>query len=251
MPRANFYRAKLIERIAFSEELALFRFRPDESLSFRPGQYATIALKNGDKLIQRPYSIVSSPYEAFLELFIELVPQGELTLRLWDLKVEDEVLINRRIVGSFTLDEESGRKRHLMTATVTGVAPFISMTRTRRIEIQRGKIDPYQFAIIHGASHSSELGIYKDELAELSREGWLTYVPTVSRPWGDADWKGETGRVEDVLRKYADQLGFDRLNASAYACGHPQMIKNVRGVLERARFATEQIKEEKFFPSKK
>src|SRR6266852_3970414 len=139
MPRLNFDRARLIERIDFSEDLALFRFRPDSAVSFQPGQYATLALEDGDRLIQRPYSIVSSPYEPFLEFFFELVPAGALTPRLWDLRVDDEVLIRNRIVGRFTLDETSGMKCHAMAATVTGVAPYLSMARTARMDLQLGK----------------------------------------------------------------------------------------------------------------
>jgi ferredoxin/flavodoxin---NADP+ reductase len=60
--------------------------------------------------------------------FLELVPQGALTTRLWDLKVEDEVLLRNRIVGRFTLDESV--MCHSMAATVTGAAPYISMVRT-------------------------------------------------------------------------------------------------------------------------
>ena len=245
MPRLNFDRATLIERIEFSEDLALFRFRPDSPFSFQPGQYATLAVEDGDKLIQRPYSIVSSPHEPFLEFFLELVPQGALTTRLWDLKVEDEVLVRNRIVGRFTLDESV--KCHSMAATVTGAAPYISMVRTVRMDLERGKSEPHRFVIIHGASRSAEFGIYRDELTELSREGWLTYIPTVSRPWEDPEWKGETGRVEDVLRKYSDQLGFNHTNAVGYACGHPQMIENVKAIFARAGFPKERVREEKFF----
>ena len=104
-----------------------------------------------------------------------------------------------------------------------------------------------QFAVIHGCSYSCELGVYKDELAELARVGWLNYIPTVSRPWADVDWKGETGCVEDVIRKHADRLGFDYTNSVAYACGHPQMIENAKAILTRARFPSANIREEKYF----
>ena len=82
----------------------------------------------------------------------------------------------------------------LMLATVTGVAPFISMARTQRINLERGAAQPHHLAIVHAGSHSSEFGTYHDELTDLARSGWLKYVPTVSRPWTDSDWKGETGR---------------------------------------------------------
>ncbi len=36
---------------------------------------------------------------------------------------------------------------------------------------------------------------------------WFTYVPTISRPWDEPEWTGETGRVEDVMRKHADAAG--------------------------------------------
>ena len=43
-------------------------------------------------------------------------------------------------------------------------------------------------------------------------------------PGAEPNWMGETGRVEDIMRKHADQLGFDHSNSVAYACGHPQMV---------------------------
>ena len=49
------------------------------------------------------------------------------------------------------------------------------------------------------------------------------------------------------MRKYADQLGFDHRNSVAYACGHPQMVANVKAILERARFSRDHIKEENYF----
>ena len=247
MARDSFYQAQLIERINFTEDLALFRFRADRALNFLPGQYATLAVEDGEKLIQRPYSIVSSPFEPFLEFFIELLPEGELTPHLWDLKPAEKVLVRNRMVGRFILDEASGLNRHLMLATVTGIAPYISMVRTHRLKIERGKTELQHFAIIHGASHSRELGIYKDELTESARNEWLNYIPTISRPWIDTDWRGETGRVEDVIRKYSDLLGFDCARAIAYACGHPQMIETAKSILARARFPNEHIKEENYF----
>ena len=73
------------------------------------------------------------------------------------------------------------------------------------------------------------------------------YIPTISRPWEEPNWLGETGRVEDVLRKHADRLGFNHTNSVAYACGHPQMVENVKGILARARFLKDHIREEEYF----
>lgn len=243
----KFYRSELLEKIVFSPDLARFRFRPPDSFNFIAGQYATIAFEDGGELVQRAYSIASAPHEGYLEFFIELVAKGQLTPRLWKLKPGDDVLIRKRIVGDFVLDKRSGRTRHLMLATVTGIAPFVSIIRTEKAERERGQESPHRFLIIHGASRSWEFGGYRKELDEIAREGWLRYIPTISRPWEDPKWKGEVGRVEDVLRKHADRFGYDRKVATAYAVGHPQMIENVKGILTRAMFGEEQIREEKYF----
>jgi ferredoxin--NADP+ reductase len=243
MTQANYYTADLIERIDVSANLAVFRFRPAEQLSFAAGQYATIGVAIDGVVIERPYSIVSSPHERLLEFFVELVPRGDLTPKLWELKLGSSILIRRRIVGHFSLDTRVNR--HLMLATVTGVAPFVSILRTHQIERSAESQD--RFLLIHSASRSVDLGPYLVELEDLSRSGWLSYLPTISRPWQEPDWKGEVGRVEDVVRKHADHLGFDYTNTVAYACGHPGMVENVKGLLERAGFPKEQIREEEYF----
>lgn len=245
MNPSEHYPAELIERRDVSARLAVFRFRPAEQPIFTAGQFATMGVDIDGKVIERPYSIVSSPCERFLEFFVELVPGGELTPKLWELKLGSRILIRRRIVGQLTF--APGVKRHLMLATVTGVAPFVSILRTQQIERRRGKVSDDQFLLIHGASRVADLGPYLSELEELSQAESLTYVPTISRPWEECDWKGETGRVEDILRKHADRVGMDYTNSSAYACGHPRMVENVADILSRTRFSKDQIKQEEYF----
>jgi ferredoxin/flavodoxin---NADP+ reductase len=245
MPPLDFSAGELIERKNVSDTLAVFRFRVAEPLRFTAGQYTTIVVKCDGELVERPYSIASSPYERTVEFFIELVPGGVFTPQLWKLGLGATILIRRRVVGHFTLDSSS--QRHLMIATVTGVAPFISMLRTRHFDNERGSSKRDQFLIIHGASCSADLGPYRNELEQLCSEGWLKYVPTISRPWEEPNWHGEIGRVEDIVRKHADQLGFSSANSVAYACGHPQMVENVKNILTRARYLKRQIREEQYF----
>jgi len=247
MVKAEHYPAELIERTDVSASLVVFRFLAAEQPSFTAGQYATIGVMADGDVIERPYSIVSSPGEKLLEFFVELVPGGDLTPKLWELKLGSRILIRRRIVGQFTLAPIV--KRHLMLATVTGVAPFVSILRTEQIKRQKRNVTDDRFLLIHGASQVADFGPYLRELEELSKAGWLTYVPTISRPWQEPDWKGETGRVEDIVRKHADKDGSGHTNSIAYACGHPRMVENVRNILVRSGFRTDQIKEEEYFKS--
>lgn len=250
MPTDKHCAARLAERIDFTDDLALFRFRLDEQLDFVPGQYATLALepREGERPVQRPYSVASAPHEETFDFFIERVEGGALTERLWDLKAGARCWIRRRVVGLFTLDTESGRRRHVMAATVTGVGPYVSIVRAQAHALRQGTLDgaPHHLLILHGASRPKELGSYCGELTAGGGD-WLTYVPTISRPWLAPDWTGERGRAEDVLRKHMDDAGFTAENAVGYACGHPQMIENAKGIFARAGFDADYVREEKYF----
>jgi len=173
----------------------------------------------------------------------------------WSLPVRpgDELLMRKIPKGKFTLDTESGRKHHLLVSTVTGVAPFVSFVRTLSKDWKEGRFDgSQQLYLLNGASRPWEFG-YKEELHRFAAElPWFTYVPTVSRPWDHADWPGEIGRADDVLRKYADRWELDATNTTAYLCGHPDMIANSKAILKRRGFLDRTaIKEEIYWiPSK-
>ena len=100
---------------------------------------------------------------------------------------------------------------------------------------------------VQGASRSREFG-YSDELEEVAAGApWLKYVPTVSRPWENTEWNGEKGRVDDLIRKYADLWGLHPEDTTAYLCGHPSMIENGRGILLRGAWTKNAIQDEVYF----
>src|SRR3990172_7712999 len=108
----------VVWRKDFADDLWSIRIRPEEPLVFQSGQYATLAMEQGAEVVERPYSIVSSPREQEIEFFFELVPHGGLTPRLHQVQVGEKILMRRQAKGRFTLDEKSGHKQHLLVATV-------------------------------------------------------------------------------------------------------------------------------------
>jgi ferredoxin--NADP+ reductase len=72
---------------------------------------------------------------------------------------------------------------------------------------------------LQGASRAIEFAC-RDEIETLAHAvSWLTYVPTISRPWDEPAWRGETGRVEDVIRAYASQWSLDGRDTTAHLAG--------------------------------
>ena len=259
VPADKFLTATITSRREISADLWAIRVDPGAAFPFAAGQYATLGLPGSDSLVERAYSIVSSPYERELEFFIELVPAGALTPLLYRLHVGDTMSVRKAAKGRFLIEVSAPSpeprvpspepvKDHLFLCTVTGVAPFVSLVRTLVRDAEDGKFHgDRRLFLIQGASQSQELG-YHDELVQLARElPWLTYVPTVSRPWDDPGWSGEVGRVDDVIRKYADQWFTDPTQGMAHLCGHPSMIEHGKAILGRRGWLKKSLKEESYF----
>jgi ferredoxin--NADP+ reductase len=239
---------RIAERQDISDTLWTIRVDPGMDFHFTAGQYATLGVPASDKVIERAYSIASAPHERQVEFVIELVPHGELTPRLFTLGAGDSLLMRRVAKGRFTLDTTSGRTRHLLLCTVTGIAPFVSYVRSLHRQWKEGRFTgEHRLFVLQGASHSSEL-VYGREMEALAADApWLTYVSTISRPWDDPAWTGETGRVDDLIRKYTDQWALGAGDTTAYLCGHPDMISNGKGILLRRRWTKDALREEAYF----
>ena len=244
---SSYVPARIARRRDHTDTLATFWLRPERRVAFEPGQYVTLALPGADgRLVKRPYSVLSAPHEPELELFVERVEGGALTPSLFERTEGDAIGVRGRAAGVFALDPE--RAHHAMACTVTGVAPFLSMLRAHvEMADPGGEMGP-RFLVLYGASAPADHGPYRAELAALSRRPDMTAVATVSRPWEASAWDGETGRVEDVLRKHLDRLGWDPRATAGYGCGNPAMVRNVRGVFRRAGLDDAHVHEEAYFP---
>ena len=194
----KFLQVRITARDDFADDLWMIRVDPGSEFKFAAGQYATLGVPNEKGLVERAYSIVSAPHEPELEFFFELVPQGELTPLIYKLRPGDTLTARKVAKGRFTLDTTTGRTHHLLLCTVTGIAPFVSFARGLLTDWKEGRFKgEHRLYVVHGASLSREFG-YRDEMERIAAEvPWLTYVPTVSRPWDDPEWTGETGRVDD------------------------------------------------------
>ncbi len=230
--------ARLVYRRDVTEDLMVIKLEPvDGPFNFKPGQYCTL----GKEGVERAYSIVSAPYEPELEIFVELVPEGELTPKMWNLKVGETMSIRPRPKGIFTLNENV--HHHLMMATVTGVGPYLSIIREYLHQGGEG----HHFYVLFGASYRDEL-TYDAELKKLSEDHpeCVKFVATVSRPYESENfgWEGEEGRVNNLVQKYLAEFDLPIDDTMVYTCGHPGMIADVK---EQVTALGWQFKEERFW----
>lgn len=221
----NLPRARLVDRVDYTDDLMVIKMEPEGfDFKFKPGQYCTLGLEG----IERAYSIVSAPHEPFLEIFVELVPEGELTPRMWRMEIGDTMSIRPRPKGIFLMDPSV--TQHLMLGTVTGVAPFVSIVRDH---LHYGR-DGHHFYVIEGASYRDEF-VYDVELAQLAaaHPDAVTFVPAISRPTEErnAGWEGVTGRLNNIVADQLEKFALERAQTLIYACGHPGMIEASREIV--------------------
>jgi ferredoxin--NADP+ reductase len=185
------------------------------------------AAADPDRMIRRAYSIASeSRADEYIEFYLTLVLSGELTPRLFSLKLRDRVYVGPKAVGVFTLDKVAPDKHVLMIGTGTGLAPYMSMLRSELV-----CNGPRQFVVVHGARFSWDLG-YRTELTGLARHCRnFHYVPVITRPAEDVTWRGRSGYLQNLIASNAIEeetsLPLTPDNFDIFLCGNPGMIETV------------------------
>jgi ferredoxin/flavodoxin---NADP+ reductase len=245
------YNAALVRREDMTESLAYFWVRFDgEPTPFEPGQYMTIGVMVDGKIVQRPYSVASPPFESGTEgyeFYVRLVQGGTFTPLLWQMAVGQRMrMIGPK--GKFML-RPGDERTHIFISSGTGNAPFVSMMKQALADGT-----PRRAVFLNGVSYAHELG-YRDLLEDWVMSGGypVTYVPTVSRPNdpANAGWTGRTGRVEVILAPVLEELGLTPANSVAYICGNPDMILSAEQTLLERGYPEDQVHKELYWPKGK
>jgi ferredoxin--NADP+ reductase len=219
---------------------SLFSFTTTRSPSFRfmSGQFTMMGLEAAGRPLVRAYSLVSTIYEDTLEFLSIKVPDGPLTSRLQHIKEADHVLVSRKPTGTLvTHNLLPGRMLYLLS-TGTGLAPFMSIIRDPETYERFEKI-----VLVHGCRQVAELAygerivdLREDELIGEYAARQLVYYPTVTRePFQNR------GRVTDLITsgQIFRDLELPELDAEldrAMLCGSPQMLADMRPILEGLHF---------------
>lgn len=254
------YNATVSRRVEIAPGLIVMRIIPDTlPFRFRAGQYTVLGLRRSapracgrdpvegegqdeEKMIRRAYSIASGSREdEFLEFYLALVESGELSPRLFALKVEDRLFLGNKSTGMFTLERVPAEQHVLLVGTGTGLAPYVSMIRT---ELECG--GPRKFVVLHGAHSSADLG-YRTELTALARLcSNLIYIPSITGIDEEPGWTGPTGYLQDILFSgvVEDRAGLpvDPEHVHVFLCGNPGMIEATKARLLERGFSPDQRK---------
>ena len=101
---ANWLTGKVIDNVRLNDYLTSLIVDVDLG-GFTSGQFVRIGLSDGDEVLARPYSLVNTVEEKYLEVYFNIVEDGPLSPRLFALKTGDEVLVADNPSGFLTADE--------------------------------------------------------------------------------------------------------------------------------------------------
>lgn len=223
--------AKVVRKTIWAPGLFTLTLEVPGVEKFEPGQFLQLGFETPDKHLHRPYS-VASPHSSKLEFFIVMVPDGQLTPRLWDLKVGDRVDVSTKAVGSFTLSHCPDADHLWLVATGTGIAPYIAMLRDGSLWSRYKRV-----ILVHGVRHTTDLA-YQVELENcaVERGDQFKYVAVVSRSLSsDVAEAVLTGRITTVFQdgqlENAAGIPIAPDRSALMLCGNPAMLDEMEAML--------------------
>jgi ferredoxin--NADP+ reductase len=228
--------AIIIEKVTevkhWSDKTFTFKTTRKPGMRFKNGEFVMMGLTHEGKNIIRAYSVASANHEEFLEWLSIKVDDGELTSKLQNLKVGDEVIMNDKATGTLVIDYLLPGRNLYLVATGTGLAPFLSIINDPETYENFDKV-----ILTHTVQHPDEL-VYREELESFNTEKEFftlekfQYFNTLTK----ADWPRQ-GRITKWLKEGTlwPALGtetFDSKLDRVMICGSMGLNEDVTGWLE-------------------
>lgn len=230
------YKTRISEIVDYTYDIkgVTFELLDPDTIDFKAGQYVQLETQPYGKVKQktvRAYSISSKPQDnKHLQLIIRLVPEGICTTWVHtQLKVGDEVFLTGPYGDFFIRNTDADI---IYVAGGSGKAPIKSMLEDLQVKGCNRKMS-YFF----GARSLKDLYLTDEMNAFEQVFPDFKYIPVLSQPLPEDNWKGKTGFV----MPYFKELIRDPKNTEAYLCGSPGMINAVQKALVELAVPKEKI----------
>ena len=216
------------KKIQWNERLFSLRIAVDHP-HFVAGQFIRVALDVEGERIARPYSIVSTPEQSFVEIFFNIVPEGPLSPALAALEEGDDIFVADRCSGFLTVDEVPQCRYLWMFATGTGVGPFLSILQSAQCWQRFDKL-----VLGYSVRNQSELA-YSELIESVAgkRASQFVFVPFITRELVEGSINK---RIPDALESGELEtftgLTLDAGSSHVMMCGNSAMLGSVAEVLQ-------------------
>jgi glycine betaine catabolism B len=239
------------EIIDETDDVRTFRFvaEPPVLFSYKPGQFATLALQIDGEEVLRSYSISSTPSRPHsLEITVKRVPAAtpDVPPGLVSNWLHDNMKVGNKLqlsgpLGKFTCFQYPSRKL-LFISGGSGITPMMGMSRWICDTIADCDI-----VFFHSARTPADI-IYHQELTLLSsRHKNFRPLVTVTQWKSGQGWLGLTGRLNANMVKLTIP---DFMERTIFVCGPAAFMEAAKETIASLGFPMENYHEESFGGSK-
>jgi len=226
----------LLDVQSLTPSLFTLRTTRDPGFRFTAGQFVRLGVTKADgSTVWRAYSVVSAPFDEYLDFFSIVVPGGEFTSELSRLRVGDTLMVERQATGYLTLNRFVDGRDLWLLGTGTGVAPFLSILQDFEAWEKFERI-----ILVYSAREAKELA-YQALIKELGEREYLaeyahkiTYLPIVTREQHPGALNGRiTTLIENGELERAAGVELSPEHSRVLICGNPQMVDDTRQLLKK------------------
>lgn len=225
---AQWLDAKVVNRTDWNDHLFSLRFSCDDFPQFKAGQFTKLGVERDEKIVSRPYSLVSGPDDNELEIIAVPVEDGLLSPQLHKLQIGDSLKIMSPATGFLVLDEVPKSRDLWLIATGTGVGPFLSILATEQVwQDYENIILVYGARYQHDLAYTSLITVWSEQYPDK-----FHFVPVVSR---ENTRDSLQGRIPTLLKTLSIQqqvgLNIHAKYSQVMLCGNPDMIEDATQTL--------------------
>jgi ferredoxin--NADP+ reductase len=225
---AKWHKGTVVENRRWTDDLTSLKIEAPLG-QFEAGQFVRVGLEIEGEVVARPYSLVNAPSESVLEILFNVVPEGPLSPRLFELSEGDEVLVATNPAGFLTVAEVPQTSYLWMLATGTAIGPFLSILKSSQVWQRFERV-----VVCYSARTEAELA-YSQTIAELveSHPIQLRYIPVVTREQVTSALhvRIPLAIISGELESRAG-VSLSADNSHVMMCGSKEMIEDVSAVLE-------------------
>ncbi len=228
------FETETIDVIQRTHDVKSFRFKTEESVNFKPGQFFFVTIKIDGEEKTKHFSFSNSPTEKNYLEFTKRITDSDYSKALDKLKVGDWAKLKMPL-GKFTFEGEYPRIAFLSGGI--GITPIRSICR-----FATDKKLSIDIVLLYGNKSDEDI-VFKNDFTEIQKLNKnLRVIYTLDT--APERWEGKTGHITDeMIREEIKDLN-DRV---FYICGPPKMVEMLRGILkDKLSVAADKIKIENF-----
>ena len=217
------FETEVIEVVDRAPGVKSFRFRPDERLEFKPGQFFFVGIMIDGAERTKHFSFSNSPTEKDYIEFTKRLTGSDFSNALSALKPGDWAKI-KAPMGNFTYNGIP--EKIVFLSGGIGITPIRSICK-----FITDKSIGSDIVLLYGNNTEADI-IFKQDLDKIARVNEnLKIVYTLTSPAINKDnWQGRRGYIDKAM--IAEELP-DYNERTFYICGPPAMVSALKEILNK------------------